>query len=285
MPLQPHNNLVADSPLHRHLESLLVKHKGSLPAQLACEKVMLMRGLDEASAEALMATFIEGDPRFRLNGAATIEWNEPSPEEIWRSCRRFAVFDLETTNGGSSPPRIMEIGICLVEGGRIVDEWASLVNPKRSIPPYIRKLTGIKNADVRQAPPWEDVLPTVLDKVHDTILVAHHALFDYKCLNSEISRVLGQRLINRYLCTVELARRFLPGSDNYRLETLSRWLDLKHENPHRAGSDARATADLLCHMLRTAETPWSEFLRPKLHGTGDKKKAASARKRRSKSSA
>ena len=144
-----------------------------------------------------------------------------------------------------------------------VDEWSSLVNPERPIPFWVRRLTGIKNEEVRRAPRFKELLPRLLDELEDALLVAHHARFDVDCLNSEISRVLEQRLTNRYLCTVELARRFLPESENYRLETLSQWLQLSHERPHRAGSDARATAELFCHLLRKAEASWSDYLRPR----------------------
>ncbi len=262
MPLRDYKNLIPDSPLHRHLERLLQKHKGDLSVQKVCEKVMMMPGLDRPNAETLVLTFIQNDPRFQLNGNGTVEWAKVSFEEIWNSHRRFAVFDLETTSEGQEVPRIMEAGFCFVEGGKITEEWSTLVNPGRSIAPYVRRLTGINNAAVRNAPKWEEVLPRVLDKLEGTILVAHQARFDYDCLNNEISRIIEHRLTNRYMCTVEMSRMLLPDADNYRLETLSQWLNLTHENPHRAGSDARATAELLCYLFNSVEAKWSEFLRP-----------------------
>lgn len=262
MSLKNYKNLVPDSPLHRHLESLLHKNKGQVSAQRVCEKVLMVSGLNGDSAETLVGTFLENDPRFLLNSNGTVEWATVSLEDIWKKAKRFAVFDLETSSEGQQTPRIMEAGFCFVENGKITEEWSSLVNPERSIPPYVRRLTGIRNQDVRKAPRWPDVLPKVLEMLEDTILVAHQARFDYDCLNHEISRQTGYRLTNRYMCTVEMSRTLLPGSDNYRLETLSEWLNLTHDNPHRAGSDARATAELLCHMLATVEADWSEYLRP-----------------------
>jgi DNA polymerase III epsilon subunit family exonuclease len=263
---QEYNNLVPDSPLHRHLESLLLKHKAGVPVQKVCEKVLMIPGLDEPNAAALVETFIKDDPRFSLNGNGSgtqnVGWAKISFRDIWNTHRRLAVFDLETVSEGPEAPRIMEVGFSFVEDGKIVEEWETLVNPKRSISSYVRRLTGINNAAVRQAPTWEEVMPQVLEKLQGTILVAHQAVFDYDCLNNEISRLTEHRLTNRYMCTVEMSRTLLPGSENYRLETLSQWLDLTHDNPHRAGSDARATAELFCHMFRTVEADWSEYLRP-----------------------
>lgn len=262
MALSQYKHLVPDTPLHRHLESLLHKHRGQVPVERVCEKVLMVSGLDPDSAQTLVGSFLQDDPRFRMNGDGMVEWAPYLAEEIWKDARRFAVFDLETTSEGQQAPRIMEIGFTFVEDGKVVEDWSTLVNPGRSIPPYVRRLTGIRNSDVRKAPRWADVLPGVLDMLEHTILVAHQARFDYDCLNAEISRQIGYRLTNRYMCTVEMARTLLPGSDNYRLETLSQWLNLTHENPHRAGSDARATAELLCHMLETVEADWLEYLRP-----------------------
>lgn len=266
MSLLEYNNLVPDSPLHRHLERLLLKHKAGVPVQKVCEKVLHIADLDTSNAATLVETFIKDDPRFSLNrngtGNEKVEWAIVSFRDIWNSHHRFAVFDLETVSDGPEAPRIMEVGFCFVEEGEIVEEWETLVNPKRPIPSYVRRLTGLNNAAVRKAPTWKEILPQVLEKLEGTILVAHQARFDYDCLNNEISRLTDHRLPNRYMCTVEMSRTLLPGSENYRLETLSQWLDLTHDNPHRAGSDARATAELLCHMFRTVEADWSEYLRP-----------------------
>jgi ATP-dependent DNA helicase DinG len=213
---------------------------------------------------------IEGDPRMQFSNGG-VKWVEMTSNSTWKSCRRFAVIDLETTNGPRHEQRIIEIGLCRVEDGAVRREWTSLINPERPIPYWVRQLTGITDGAVRRAPRFEEILPVLLDELDDSILVAHHARFDVSCLNAELSRLWGKRLSNPYLCTVELSRRFLAGSENYRLETLSQWLGLTHTRPHRAHSDARATAELFCHLLGTVEAPWREFLRPRASGEHSEK--------------
>jgi len=261
MQLRDYKNLVPDSPLHRELEQFLRQNAGQASLGAVCEQVLQLPCPDPAVAATLVGALIEGDHRMRLNNGG-VEWVE-SAGNGWQACQRFTAIDLETTNGARHEQRVIEIGLCRVEGGQVTQEWTSLANPERPIPYWVRQLTGITDAAVRQAPCFVEILPRVLDELEDSILVAHHARFDVSCLNAELGRLWGKRLSNPYLCTVELSRRFLPGSDNYRLETLSQWLNLTHTRPHRAHSDARATAELLCHLLGPMEVPWRDFLRPR----------------------
>ena len=271
--MQPrdYKNLVPDSPLHRELEQFLRQNAGQASLAAVCEQVLQLPCPDPAVAAILVGALIEGDHRIQLRNSG-VEWMEPAVG-AWDACERFAVIDLETTNGTRHEQRVIEIGVCRVEAGQVKQEWASLVNPERPIPYWVRQLTGITDAAVRQAPRFTEILPRLLDDLEDSILVAHHARFDVSCLNTELSRLWGKRLSNPYLCTVEMSRRFLPGSDNYRLETLSQWLGLTHTRPHRADSDARATAELLCHLLDPVGAPWRDFLRPRAVTEPEKKTA------------
>ena len=65
---------------------------------------------------------------------------------------RIAVIDFETT--GMSPAqgaRPTEIGVAMIEGGRIVARYQSLMNAGAWVPPFIEQLTGILRVDVAQA--------------------------------------------------------------------------------------------------------------------------------------
>ena len=55
----------------------------------------------------------------------------------------FVVVDLETTGGSPGNDAITEIGAVKVRGGQVLGEFATLVDPGRSIPPQITMLTGI----------------------------------------------------------------------------------------------------------------------------------------------
>ncbi len=258
-----YKNLIPDSHLHRNLERLLRKSGGEVSLEQICAEILLLPRVAPELARALVAELTAGDSRLRLTPQDSVEWMEPSPEEIWRQRKDFLVVDLETTDGEHRAQRIIELGICRLVDGRISNEWATLVNPQRPLAPWIRNLTGITEAMLAAAPRFEDIAERLLAELEDAILVAHHARFDIAVLNGELSQWLGWRLNNRYLCTVELARHFLPGMENYRLETLSRALALHHTRPHRAGSDARATAELFQHLAATAGERFAAYLRPR----------------------
>ncbi|MET0315231.1 MAG: exonuclease domain-containing protein, partial [Rhodococcus fascians] len=49
----------------------------------------------------------------------------------------FVVVDLETTGGSPDTDAITEIGAVKIRGGEVIAEFATLVDPGRSLPPYI----------------------------------------------------------------------------------------------------------------------------------------------------
>ena len=70
---------------------------------------------------------------------------------------RVACVDLETTGGHAARDRIIEAGIVLMEDGEVVEEYSTLVNPGVRIPYAIQQFTGISEAMVADAPPFEAV--------------------------------------------------------------------------------------------------------------------------------
>lgn len=162
---------------------------------------------------------------------------------------RYAVIDFETN--GLMPEqggRALEVAAVLVEDGRIVDSWQSLMNPGGRVPSFITALTGITPAMVREAPPPEQVMAGIAGFVGDATLVAHNASFDRRFWQHELART-GREDARDFLCTVLIARRLYPWAVNHKLATL---VDL-HGIPvdgrhHRALADAAMTAHLFLRM-------------------------------------
>lgn len=162
---------------------------------------------------------------------------------------RMAVIDFETT--GISPghgDRATEVAIVLVEGGRIVDRYQSLMNAGVRIPAFITQLTGISNAMVAAAADAADVMREASRFVGDTPLVAHNASFDRKFWIGELSRV-GLPAPQPFVCTMLLARRLYPQAPNHKLGTLVDYHHLPRTGAaHRALADAEMAAELLLHI-------------------------------------
>ncbi len=168
----------------------------------------------------------------------------------------FVVVDLETTGGRAAgteqkpPDAITEIGAVKVRGGAILGEFATLVDPQRSIPPQIVQLTGITSAMVCDAPTIDAVLPMFLEFARDSVLVAHNAGFDVGFLRAAAQRCNIAWPRPPVLCTVRLARRVLSREEapSVRLAALARLFTAASQPTHRALDDARATVDVL-HAL------------------------------------
>jgi DNA polymerase III subunit epsilon len=162
---------------------------------------------------------------------------------------RIAVLDFETT--GLSPAqgaRATEIGVALLEDGRIVARYQSLMNCGVRVPPFIEQLTGISNAMLRAAPPAAQVMAEVADFVGDAPLLAHNAAFDQKFWDAELALV-GRRRVQPFACSLLLARRLLPQAPSHKLGVLNRWARLPDTGQaHRALADAEMAANLLGFM-------------------------------------
>src|ERR1700712_3505172 len=162
----------------------------------------------------------------------------------------FVVVDLETTGGSAARESITEFGAVKVRGGWVLGEFATLVDPGRAIPPQIVMLTGITDAMVYDAPTIATVLPSFLEFIRGSVLVAHNARFDIGFLKVACSRTGLPWPGNPVVDTVQLARRVLTREEapSVRLGLLAPLLGSPVAPDHRALTDARATVDVL-HAL------------------------------------
>ena len=167
----------------------------------------------------------------------------------------IAVIDFETT--GISPDRgdrATEVAIVMVEDGKVVDRFQSLMNAGVRIPAFITQLTGISNAMVAAAPDAAEVMARASRFVGDTPMVAHNAAFDRKFWVGELAR-LGLSAVQPFACTLLISRRLYPHAPNRKLGSLVDYHRLPRTGTaHRALADAEMAAELLGriqHDLRT----------------------------------
>ncbi len=151
--------------------------------------------------------------------------------------------DLETTGANAAWDRVTEVGLLVVEDGKVVEEWETLVNPGRTIPGHISLLTGITDAMVALAPSFDDIARALWDKLEGRTLVAHNARFDAGFLKSEFQR-LARRYAPRTLCTVKLSRALYPEHRRHNLDSLLERHAITCGARHRALGDAKVLWDL-----------------------------------------
>ncbi|MBY7143513.1 ATP-dependent DNA helicase DinG [Virgibacillus sp. NKC19-3] len=162
---------------------------------------------------------------------------------------KYVVIDLETT--GNSPvkgDKIVEVGIVVIEDDKITDHYTTLLHPNKAIPPFISNLTGIFDEDIAEAPTFEEKAEEIAAIFRGGYLIAHNVPFDLGFLNKELENNGEKPLTNPVLDTVELARILYPRAPSYKLWQLTRYLEIYHEDPHRALSDAYVTAKLFLKL-------------------------------------
>jgi len=155
----------------------------------------------------------------------------------------WSVIDLETTGLYPKTDRIVEIGVVrLSQDGREVGCWTSLVDPCRHV--GAAEIHGLTAFDLRGAPTFADIAPSLLSMLAGSRLAAHNARFDMTFLSRELERAgLGWGEPDA-LCTMNMVSS-LGLASRRGLAAACEELGIEHEAAHCAISDARATAALL----------------------------------------
>jgi DNA polymerase-3 subunit epsilon len=155
---------------------------------------------------------------------------------------KMVILDCETTGGRAKYHRIIEIGLVVIEHGRLIETWQSFINPETLVPSFIQKLTGIKPIMLNNAPNFSEIADILHEKLKNRTLVAHNARFDYSFLKSEFSRI-GINYTAKPLCSVKLSRNLYPQFKRHGLSEIIKRFKLNIENRHRALDDAQMVYD------------------------------------------
>ncbi len=187
--------------------------------------------------------------------------------------QRFVVLDTETT--GFNPENndeIISIGAVVIENCQVREQerFHRFVNPYRSIPVEVTRLTGITEEMVRNEKSIFEVLVEILPFIGNSIIVGHHIGFDLTFMNLKLKRYCKTRLYNPCCDTMIIGSAFYP---EMRAHTLNRLLLMHNLEPvarHTAIGDARLTAKLFVIFLQllreykiTTYDEMSSFIRQK----------------------
>ncbi|MHA7816163.1 MAG: 3'-5' exonuclease [Pseudohaliea sp.] len=170
--------------------------------------------------------------------------------------KTFAVIDFETTGLAPGQDRVIEVGVVLVRGSRVVDTFESLMDPGFSIPSYITDLTGISTSMVRGKPSPESVMPEVAKFIGNAPCVAHNASFDQRFFTAETRRA-GVSCNPTFLCSMLLARRLVQDASNHKLGSLVAHLGLRvprGARAHRSLADCLVTVELWNYLMLAIES-------------------------------
>ena len=161
----------------------------------------------------------------------------------------FLTVDTETNGRAGDLCEVTEIGCVLVGGGELHERWSSLVRVERPLSRGIERFTGITQAMVDDAPPPEEVLPLVAERLRRRVLVAHNASFDRRVLKQAFERAGLEWPDPPVLCTVAMGRRFAPLARQRKLALLAESLGIEVDATHRALPDAVTCARIFCALF------------------------------------
>jgi DNA polymerase-3 subunit epsilon len=154
----------------------------------------------------------------------------------------FVVVDIETTGLSAEADAIIEIAAIKVR----LDEQshyashAALVDPGRSIPAEVTRLTGISTEMVQGRRGIDAEIAVFLDFVGDAPLVFYYADFDMRFLR-KAAEAIGRTLPNRIIDVLPLAQWSFPRAPDHRLSTLAAFVGHPDTVAHRALHDCITT--------------------------------------------
>jgi len=147
--------------------------------------------------------------------------------------------DVETTGLDFDAECIIELAAARFENGEPVAEFQAFLPPTKALTSISSLLTGLREEDLRTAPPAAETLRAFLDFAGDLPLVAHNAEFDSLFLRRTLEREGLPQLTGPWLDSLLLARAAWPAWESHRLDSLAQRLDILREAEHRALPDAR----------------------------------------------
>jgi DNA polymerase III epsilon subunit family exonuclease len=234
------------------LVELVEERRGPVPVDEAARAVLrLESAVPVGLARSLLEEAVAADARLRFAGDL-VAVAHGDAESIALEEATFVVFDLETTGLRPDSARVCEIGAVRVRALELEERFQTLANPGARLQPAVAALTGLRDEELRRAPPVAAATRRFLGFAGDAVLVAHNARFDLAFLDAETTRVLGRRVAATVVDTVGLARRLL-GRQPANLSALAYRFATDARPCHRALPDAEATAEILLRLIGMAQ--------------------------------
>ena len=155
--------------------------------------------------------------------------------------------DFETANRFRNSA--CQVGAVLVQDGRVVDTYMSLIRPPGNFEAINIAVHGITASKVRSAPTLAAIWPTLKAFLGRAQRIsAHNATFDRGVLKASLAAHGIALPTYAFECTVARARTVLPHLADHKLPTVCRALGVPLLDHHDALADATA-AGLIAHAL------------------------------------
>jgi len=209
------------------------------PQGVGCQTIELFRKEGEALGLNLTdlinpEIFISGDPF----GQVLKAFNEGE----------IVVFDVETTGLSAERDEVIEIAATRLLNGQEADKFHYYI--KNTLPVgESEKTHHISDSFLSEnGKPAYDVLQEFIGFVGNAHLIGHNVGFDIKMITAHAQRANLDIPVWDWSDTWDLATRFIS-SENYKLLTLARLLELSNTPSHKADDDVATTVELLKKLI------------------------------------
>lgn len=155
----------------------------------------------------------------------------------------FVAVDVETANSDRSS--ICQIGLAIVQSGKIAEVWTEFVDPEDFFDPKNIKIHGIDETTVQGSPKFKDVYGKIAE--HFKEVVVSHTVFDRTAISQACESCGTHLRYGRWLDSAQVARRAWPekyAQRGYKLGNVASDLGISFR-PHDAGEDARVAAEIV----------------------------------------
>lgn len=170
----------------------------------------------------------------------------------------LVVLDTETT-GFVDSPRLLDVGVVLIENDEIMATLSQLVNPHVPNDAGAEAINHITQEMLDGQPTPDEALPAILDVIRTLPLMGHNLGYDIRIINNEaaLAGVPGLDPQEVY-DTQKLSQEMFPGCGvSHTLESLLDRLGVDEPEQHRALSDALQTWQAY-QLLRAMDGPRGE---------------------------
>lgn len=233
------------------------KNHGEIWAKIAADCLEVRLALLQATTIAETGSsdgLIEGEPEFY-----SFDLFLPRPvferEDLLQANLtdlNYVIVDTETTGLQlSQGDKVISISAVRIQRGRVQNTgiFNTLVNPGRPIPAESTEIHKIDDSMVTGAPAMSDAYGQFVEYLGDSVLVAHNAAFDKKCLDMAADEAGLPRINNPVLDTIFLSYALHQEIEGHSLEAIAERMGITIEGRHTSLGDARATAHIFLGLL------------------------------------
>lgn len=172
----------------------------------------------------------------------------------------FVALDIETTGLAYQKDDIIEFGAVRFVNGKPEETINFFINPGRTLPENIKRITGITDDNLKSAPKFAEIIGKILSFIGNSPIIAHNINFDLPFIEYHIRKVRDELvsfdkvvdyiyLTNDKFDTLSLAKIYLPFHNGFSLSQLADYFGIKTVTSHRALPDAMTAGEIFMHLL------------------------------------